>query len=191
MKIQYGELILDAGERSIRPDIFCKVDGEPTPHLLARQCKECGDISFPPFRYCLKCNCKGETVEKVMSNEGVLASYTIARQVMPGFNPDYVLANVRMKDDPTLRPGRSVDGHQDRGCGDRHGTHDGSEDHQGVDEWRKGCVLLLPAQGSCEGHPWSRRADRMREAVPQVIFFRIAGRANGEATSPTSSAPEP
>ena len=102
MKIQYGELILDQGERTIRPDIFCKVEGEPTPHLLARQCRECGDISFPPFRYCLKCNSKGETVEKVMSNEGVLASYTIARQVMPGFNPDYILANVRMKDDPTL-----------------------------------------------------------------------------------------
>jgi uncharacterized OB-fold protein len=102
MKIQYGELILDQGERSIRPDIFSRVEGDPTPHLLARQCRDCGDISFPPFRYCLKCNCKGETVEKVMSNEGVLASYTIARQVMPGFNPDYVLANVRMKDDPTL-----------------------------------------------------------------------------------------
>ena len=102
MKIQYGELILDQGERTIRPDIFCKVEGEPIPHLLARQCTECGDISFPPFRYCLKCNSKGETVEKVMSNEGVLASYTIARQVMPGFNPDYILANVRMKDDPTL-----------------------------------------------------------------------------------------
>jgi uncharacterized OB-fold protein len=41
-------------------------------------------------------------VEKVLSNEGVLASYTIARQVMPGFNPDYILANVRLKDDPSL-----------------------------------------------------------------------------------------
>jgi uncharacterized OB-fold protein len=29
-------------------------------------------------------------------------SYTIARQVMPGFYPDYILAKVRMKDDPTL-----------------------------------------------------------------------------------------
>ena len=102
MKIQNGELILDPGERSIRPEIFSRVDGHPTPHLLARQCKECGDISFPPFRYCLKCNSKEETVERVLSNEGVLASYTIARQVMPGFNPDYILANVRMKDDPSL-----------------------------------------------------------------------------------------
>jgi len=102
MKIQNGELILDNGERTVRPDIFSRVDGHPTPHLLARQCRECGDISFPPFRYCLKCNGKEETVEKVLSNEGVLASYTIARQVMPGFNPDYILANVRMKDDPSL-----------------------------------------------------------------------------------------
>jgi len=102
MKIQDGELILDHGERTIRPDIFSWVEGEPTPHLLARQCRDCGDISFPAFRYCLKCNGKKETVEKVLSNEGVLASHTIARQVMPGFNPDYILANVRMKDDPTL-----------------------------------------------------------------------------------------
>ncbi len=102
MKIEYGELILEAGERTIRPDIFAKVDGDAMPHLQARQCRDCGDISFPPFRYCLKCNGERETVVKVLSNEGALASYTIARQVMPGFNPDYILANVRMTDDPSL-----------------------------------------------------------------------------------------
>jgi uncharacterized OB-fold protein len=102
MKIQNGELVLEHGERTIRPDIFTGVAGDPTPHMLARQCRDCGDISFPPFRYCLKCSSREETVEKVLSNEGVLASYTIARQVMPGFNPDYILANVRLKDDPSL-----------------------------------------------------------------------------------------
>ena len=102
MKIEYGELILESGERTIRPDIFVKAEGDAMPHLLARQCRDCGDISFPPFRYCLKCNGEKETVEKVLGNEGVLASYTIARQVMPGFHPDYILANVRMKDDPSL-----------------------------------------------------------------------------------------
>jgi uncharacterized OB-fold protein len=102
MKILNGELILDPGERTIRPDIFVKVEGDVTPHLLARQCRDCGDVSFPPFRYCLKCNGGKQTAEKVLSNDGILASYTIARQVMPGFNPDYILANVRMKDDPSL-----------------------------------------------------------------------------------------
>jgi uncharacterized OB-fold protein len=102
MKIEYGELILEAGERTIRPDVFVNVEGEATPHLKGRQCLECGDISFPPFRYCLKCNGEKETVEKVLSNDGVVASYTIARQVMPGFRPNYILADVRMKDDPSL-----------------------------------------------------------------------------------------
>ena len=102
MKIEYGELILESGERTIRPDIFVKMEGDAVPHLLARQCRDCGDISFPPFRYCLKCSSDRETVEKVLGNDGVLASYTIARQVMPGFHPDYILANVRMKDDPSL-----------------------------------------------------------------------------------------
>ena len=102
MKIQNGELVLEHGERTIRPDIFTAVPGDPIPHMLARQCKDCGDVSFPPFRYCLKCNSREETAEKVLSNEGVLASYTIARQVIPGFNPDYILANVRLKDDPSL-----------------------------------------------------------------------------------------
>jgi uncharacterized OB-fold protein len=102
MKIQNGALILDPGERTIRPDIFVRVEGDPTPHLLARQCLDCGDISFPPFRYCLKCDGERQTVEKALSNDGVLVSYTIARQVMPGFEPDYILANVRMKDDPSL-----------------------------------------------------------------------------------------
>jgi uncharacterized OB-fold protein len=102
MRIEYGALILDPGERTVRPDIFTSVEGDPAPHLLARQCPDCGDISFPPFRYCLKCDCGKETEEKVLSNDGTLASYTIARQVMPGFNPDYILANVRMRDDPSL-----------------------------------------------------------------------------------------
>jgi uncharacterized OB-fold protein len=102
MKIENGEIILDPGERTIRPNIFGRVEGDPNPHLLARQCRECGDISFPPFRYCLKCHSRQETTEKVLSNEGILASYTIARQVMPGFSPNYILANIRMKDDPTL-----------------------------------------------------------------------------------------
>jgi len=102
MRIVNGELILDPGERTIRPDVFVKVEGDVTPHLLARQCRDCGDVSFPPFRYCLKCNGERETVEKVLGNDGILASYTVARQVMPGFNPDYILANVRMKDDPSL-----------------------------------------------------------------------------------------
>jgi uncharacterized OB-fold protein len=102
MKIQGGELLLDHDERTIRPEIFRRLEGDPVPHLLARQCRGCGDISFPPFRHCLKCDSREETVEKTLSNEGVMASYTIARQVMPGFHPGYILANVRMKDDPSL-----------------------------------------------------------------------------------------
>lgn len=102
MRIEYGELILESGERTIRPNIFTQVEGDAMPHLMARQCNDCGDISFPPFRYCLKCTGGKETVQKVLSNDGILASYTIARQVMPGFNTGYILSNVRMKDDPSL-----------------------------------------------------------------------------------------
>ena len=102
MKIEDGEIILSYDEVLIRQDIFTRVAGEEIPHLLARQCQDCGDISFPPFQNCLKCGSEKETVEKILSNEGVVASFTIARQVMPGFNPDYILANVRMKDDPSL-----------------------------------------------------------------------------------------
>ncbi len=102
MRIENGELILEADEITIRPGIFTRVNGDDMPHLLARQCLDCGDISFPPFKHCLKCDSEKETVEKVLSNDAVLVSYTIARQVMPGFNPGYILAKVRMKDDPTL-----------------------------------------------------------------------------------------
>ncbi len=102
MKIERGELILGADEITLRPDIFTGVAGNETPHLVARQCVDCGDVSFPPFRHCLKCTTEKETVEKVLSNDAELVSYSIARQVMPGFNPDYILAKVRMKDDPTL-----------------------------------------------------------------------------------------
>ncbi len=102
MKIQDGELIMDGNEISVRPDIFVKVNGEDIPHLKARQCQDCGDISFPPFIHCLKCDSEKETVEKVLGNEAKLITYTTARQVMPGFNENYMLAQVRMKTDPSL-----------------------------------------------------------------------------------------
>ncbi len=102
MKIENGELILDHDEIMIRQGIFVKGEEDDMPHLLARQCQDCKDISFPPFLRCLKCGSEHETKEKALSNEGILKSFTIARQVMPGFNPDYILANIQMKDDPTL-----------------------------------------------------------------------------------------
>ena len=102
MKIEGGNVILGPGEITIRPDIFTLAAGDEMPHLLARECEDCGDVSFPPFPYCLRCSSEKETKEKVLSNEGRVLSYTIARQVMPGFNEGYILANVRMKDDPTL-----------------------------------------------------------------------------------------
>ena len=102
MKIENGELILDPGEVTIRAGIFTGSAEDESPHLLARQCLDCGDVSFPPYKYCLKCDSEKETIEKVLSNEGTLVSHTVARQVMPGFNPGYILAHIRMKDDPTL-----------------------------------------------------------------------------------------
>jgi uncharacterized OB-fold protein len=102
MKIENGELILDPGEISMRPGIFVKVEGDDMPHLLARKCQDCGDISFPPYEHCLNCGSEKPTEEFVLGNLAELLGFTIARQVMPGFNPDYILANVRMKDDATL-----------------------------------------------------------------------------------------
>ena len=102
MRIENGALLLDDGEITVRPGIFTTREGDPMPHLLARQCLDCGDISFPPFRHCLRCSSDKETAEKLLDNDAVLVSYTIARQVMPGFSPGYMLAYVRMKEDPTL-----------------------------------------------------------------------------------------
>ncbi len=102
MKIEHGELILDDNEISIRPGIFVKAGVDDMPHLLARQCQDCGDISFPPFMHCLNCTSEKDTEEKILSNDAVLLAFTIARQVMPGFNENYILAGVGLKDDPTL-----------------------------------------------------------------------------------------
>jgi len=102
MRIENGELILEPGEIPIRPGIFARLEGDPAPHLLSRRCPDCGDVSFPPFKHCLKCGTRKECVEMVLGNDAVLLGYTIGRQVMPGFIPGYILAKVRMKDDPTL-----------------------------------------------------------------------------------------
>lgn len=102
MRIENGELVLESGEIPIRPGIFTRQPGDPMPHLLGRKCQDCGDVSFPPYRRCLLCGSDKETVEVVLGNGAVLLGYTVARQVMPGFVPGYILGKVRMKDDPTL-----------------------------------------------------------------------------------------
>lgn len=101
MRVEKGEIELEAGEILMRPGIFTTVGDEV--HLVGRKCPNCGDISFPPYRRCLNCDTSAKTEEFVLGNRALLYSYTQAHMVTPGFEPGYILAWVAMQDDPTVR----------------------------------------------------------------------------------------
>jgi len=99
----YGRLGLGEGEIPLRDGIL-RFPSSPKekPHLIASKCKSCGDISFPPKIFCGKC--EGQDVEMIsLSNRGKIYSYTVVRQMaIPGIEVPYVLAIVKLPDDPEL-----------------------------------------------------------------------------------------
>ena len=99
----YGRLGLEEGEILLREGILrFPPSREEVPHLIASRCKSCGDISFPPKIFCGKC--EGEDIEMIpLSNKAKIYSYTIVRQMaMPGVEVPYVLAIVKVPEDPQL-----------------------------------------------------------------------------------------
>lgn len=101
MQVENGEIKLDYGEVLVRSDVFKTSKGEI--HLVGRKCKKCGDISFPPYRYCMSCDSPDETEECVLDNNWILYSYTQAFMVTPGFEPGYILGLVGLAGHPDVR----------------------------------------------------------------------------------------
>lgn len=101
MQIENGEIKIDSGEILLRPGIFKTQNGEL--HLVGRRCKKCGDISFPPYRFCLNCDSQEENEECILGNKWTLYSFTQAFMVTPAFQPGYILAKVELADSPDVK----------------------------------------------------------------------------------------
>lgn len=77
----------------IRKGIFTKVQDRGA--LLANKCKSCGQIFFPKTVLCLSC-LREDMEEIVLSEQGILYSYTIAHMPSMHFEPPYAVGYVDM-----------------------------------------------------------------------------------------------
>jgi uncharacterized OB-fold protein len=69
------------------------------PYLIASRCQNCGKYFFPTRVICL--NCGKQTLEETpLKGKGILYTYTIARQQLPGAltKPPYAIANITMEE---------------------------------------------------------------------------------------------
>ena len=71
--------------------------------LRIQQCADCQQLVHPPVPICPACRSKS-WLPAVVSGRGSIVGFTINRhQWLPGFEPPYVIANVALAEDPTVR----------------------------------------------------------------------------------------
>jgi uncharacterized OB-fold protein len=68
---------------------YLVLDGEP--HLVAKECTNCGAVYFDRRNACAKCG-KTEFGEKRMENTGKVRAFTIVQRAAPGVPTPYVSA---------------------------------------------------------------------------------------------------
>jgi uncharacterized OB-fold protein len=76
-----------------------KIPEDGTPYLVASKCQSCGKYFFPTRVICLNCG-KQTLVETPLKGKGILYTYTVARQQLPGalVKPPYAIANITMEE---------------------------------------------------------------------------------------------
>jgi acetyl-CoA acetyltransferase/uncharacterized OB-fold protein len=71
--------------------------------LRIQRCRDCKALVHPPVPICPKCRSL-EWEPSPVSGRGTVIGFTVnAHQWLPGFEPPYVIANVALADDPTIR----------------------------------------------------------------------------------------
>lgn len=64
------------------------------PRLIGSRCNQCGWVSFPKARICPGCFRDDSMEEILLSNQGRLYCYSIARVAPLGFTPPYILGYI-------------------------------------------------------------------------------------------------
>ena len=71
--------------------------------LRIQRCRDCKALVHPPVPICPNCRSR-EWEPTAMSGRATVVGFTVnAHQWLPGFEPPYVIANVALADDPSIR----------------------------------------------------------------------------------------
>jgi uncharacterized OB-fold protein len=76
-------------------------DGTQAGKLCLQRCDECSHTYFPPRPFCPKCASRKVSVFNA-SGRAILDSYVIHHRKVPGFEPPYAIAVVKLAEGPRM-----------------------------------------------------------------------------------------
>ncbi len=76
-------------------------DGTQAGELRLQRCDGCSHVYFPPRPFCPKCASRAVSVFKA-SGKAILDSYVIHHRKVPGFEPPYAIAVVKLPEGPRM-----------------------------------------------------------------------------------------
>ena len=76
-------------------------DGTKSGELRLQRCDDCRHVYFPPRPFCPKCGTRKVSVF-VASGKAILDSYVIHHRKVPGFDPPYAIAVVKLAEGPRM-----------------------------------------------------------------------------------------
>jgi len=94
-----------AALKPLRPGMFRLPDRLDAPvQLLGGRCRACGEPFFPKRTYCAACT-SGDQEDVEFAPSGVIETFTIVRQQLPGsaMVPPYAIVRVKLDDGPGIQ----------------------------------------------------------------------------------------
>jgi uncharacterized OB-fold protein len=76
-------------------------DGAQAGELRLQRCNECSHVYFPPRPFCPTCASRKVSVFNA-SGKAILDSYVIHHRKVPGFDPPYAIAVVKLAEGPRM-----------------------------------------------------------------------------------------
>jgi uncharacterized OB-fold protein len=76
-------------------------DGTQAGELRLQRCNACSKVYFPPRPFCPACASRDVAVVKA-SGKAILDTYVIHHRKVPGFEPPYAIAVVRLAEGPRM-----------------------------------------------------------------------------------------
>jgi uncharacterized OB-fold protein len=94
-----------AGLKPLRAGMFPLPDRLDAPvHLLGGRCRACGEPFFPKRAFCAACT-SGDMEDVEFADSGVVETFTVVRQQLPGsaMVPPYAIVRVKLDNGPTVQ----------------------------------------------------------------------------------------
>ena len=76
-------------------------DGTRAGELRLQRCDDCRHVYFPPRPFCPKCGTRKVSIFTA-SGKAILDSYVIHHRKVPGFEPPYAIAVVKLTEGPRM-----------------------------------------------------------------------------------------